>query len=126
VCVAIADYDDVVSGVPVEQALSDWPYSKAVLRLHGQFSRAGGFQRCLDHLVVTPRENSIAFLVDADMVAYPGLTNRIINNTIVDKVRASVGSLFRSSPSPSPSPSPPLSSYLLPPSHFHLALDLNF
>ncbi len=87
-CVAIADYDDVVSGVPVEQALSDWPYSKAVLRLHGQFSRAGGFQRCLDHLVVTPREKSIAFLVDADMVVYPGFVNRIVQYTKRGKVWA--------------------------------------
>ncbi len=45
VCMAVADYNDVLSGVPLEAALSDWPYSKAVISLHGAFSRAGGFQR---------------------------------------------------------------------------------
>jgi hypothetical protein len=80
-----------VSGVTVDEALQDWPLDKAVVRLEGVFSRAGGFQRIMDHLVKTPREESILFFVDADMVAYPGLLNRVLRNTIRGHVRAVCG-----------------------------------
>jgi hypothetical protein len=87
VCHGVADYNDVTSGVPLEAALEDWPYDRAVIHLHGAFSRAGGFQRCLDHIVTTPRNQSLVFFVDADMVAYPGLLNRIVENTVEGVVR---------------------------------------
>ena len=54
-CIGVADYNDVVTGVPLDVALEDWPYDKAVISLHGNFSRAGGFQRAIDHLVTTPK-----------------------------------------------------------------------
>ncbi len=81
-CLAVADFNDVVSGVPIGLALEDWPYAKAVISLHGPFSRAGGFQRCIDHLVTTPKDQSLMFFVDADMIAYPGLLNRILQYTV--------------------------------------------
>jgi hypothetical protein len=87
VCHGVADYNDVTSGVPLEAALEDWPYDRAVIRLHGAFSRAGGFQRCLDHIVTTPRNQSLVFFVDADMITYPGLLNRIVTNTVEGVVR---------------------------------------
>ena len=85
VCAAAGDYNDVVVGPTVWEAMEDWPYNKAVIQLKGPFSRAGGFQRCMDHLVTTPRNESLVFLLDADLVAFPGLLNRIINYTRVDR-----------------------------------------
>jgi len=87
-CLAVADFNDVVSGVPIGLALEDWPYDKAVISLHGPFKRAGGFQRCIDHLVTTPKEKSLMFFVDADMIAYPGLLNRIVQYTVQGVVSA--------------------------------------
>ncbi len=87
-CMAVADYNDVVSGAPIEAALGDWPHDKAVISLKGPFSRAGGFQRCIDHLVTTPKNESLMFFVDADMIAYPGLLNRILQYTAAGVVRA--------------------------------------
>ena len=80
-CMAVADFNDVVSGPPIDAALEDWPYDKAVVSLHGLFSRAGGHQRVIDHVVTTPRDKSLVFFVDADMIAYPGLLNRIVGHT---------------------------------------------
>ena len=91
-CIAVADYNDVVSGAPLSAALEDWPYDKAVISLHGNFSRAGGFQRAIDHLVTTPKTKSMVFFVDADMIAYPGLLNRIVKYTVQGEVRRVVGS----------------------------------
>ena len=88
ICLAVADYDDVVVGPPIGVAMREWPHSKAVVRLTGAFSRAGGLQHAIDALVTTPRDKSIAFLVDCDMVIYPGFTNTLAANTILGRVSA--------------------------------------
>jgi hypothetical protein len=51
--------------------------------------QAEGFQRCLDYLVVTPPEQSIAFFVDSDMIGFPGLLNSVVENTKRGEVRSS-------------------------------------
>lgn len=81
VCVTIADYDDVVVGPPVAAALASWPHSYAVRSVKGPFSRAGGLQVLVSSVVVTPANASLLFVLDADMVAYPGLMRDILAHT---------------------------------------------
>jgi hypothetical protein len=40
-----------------------------------------GRQYLLHHIVSTPRNQSIAFFVDADMVGFPGLLASVLSNT---------------------------------------------
>jgi hypothetical protein len=81
-----ADFDDVVAGTTVWEALEPWHYSKAVVSAKGRFKRAGGFQFVLDSLVTTPANDSILFFVDTDMVTYPGFLNKVVKHTVEGKV----------------------------------------
>ena len=38
------------------------------------------------NLVTTPVDRSIVFLVDTDMVTYPGFLNKLVKNTVLGKV----------------------------------------
>ena len=84
-CLTIANYNDTVVGVPVDVALRDWPYEHATTAVAGPFSRAGGFQRVFDTLVTTPWNASIAFLVDTDMITYPGFLNQVASKPVRGK-----------------------------------------
>lgn len=80
VCVTVADYDDKVVGPPVSAALESWPFSHCVVPVRGHFSRAGGLQALLQHVISTPPERSVAYFLDADMVAYPGMLSCVLSN----------------------------------------------
>ena len=56
------------------------------MNLKDPFSRTGGFQVLLDEAIVTPASNSLFFLVDADMVAYPGFMHQLTNYTRVKEL----------------------------------------
>lgn len=84
VCLAVADFDDPPRlSVPVAEALTDWPHDAVVLSVPGSFGRTAGFQACLDSdaVVTTPRNDSVAFFVDADMVVFPGMLRALLTYT---------------------------------------------
>lgn len=83
-CVTVADYNDTPYGPSVDMALADWPLNAHVVPVKGNFSRAGGLQKLLDNVVTTPPEQSLMFFMDADMIVYPGLVERVVSNSKAD------------------------------------------
>ena len=81
VCLAIANFDDVLSGVPLSRAVEPWPFDVEVLSMKGGFSPAGGFEAVVQKVVKTPYDKSLIFRIDADMVVYPGFLARVLKNT---------------------------------------------
>ena len=79
---SVADYDDVVVGPTAEYALDAWNSSCHHIRVRapdgGGFDAAFARQVAVDAAVFTPRDQSIVFWLDTDMVVLPGLIRNIL------------------------------------------------
>ena len=79
---SVADYDDVVVGPTAEYALDAWNSSCHHVRVRspasGGFDAAFARQVTVDAAVYTPRDKSIVFWLDTDMVVLPGLIRNIL------------------------------------------------
>jgi hypothetical protein len=81
ICMAIADFDDHVVGASVLTALKSWKYDYHVESIKGiPFSRTMGLQRMLNTALTTPANQSIMYLMDTDMVGYPGMLRYVVQN----------------------------------------------
>ena len=79
---SVANYDDVVVGPTVDYALDAWNSSCHHVRVRAP--AAGGFdagfarQVTVDAAVYTPRDKSIVFWLDTDILVLPGLIRNIL------------------------------------------------
>ncbi|KNC78727.1 hypothetical protein SARC_08850 [Sphaeroforma arctica JP610] len=87
VCMAVADYDDVVVGMTAAEALLEWREkggSHHIQSLPGTFSRAGAMQGILRDdakLLTTSEDESLLFVVDTDMALFPGFLDDLVQST---------------------------------------------
>ncbi|KNC77513.1 hypothetical protein SARC_10026 [Sphaeroforma arctica JP610] len=86
VCFGIGDYDDEVSGLTSLEAMEYWKGSHHIASLNGNFSRGGGIERLFkpNSILVTPEEQSILYVMDTDMMVWPGFLDDLILNTQPD------------------------------------------
>ncbi|KNC87166.1 hypothetical protein SARC_00694 [Sphaeroforma arctica JP610] len=83
-CLGVADYDDVVDdSMRSAEALEHWSGSYDIRSVSGPFSRGGGIKSLLtpNNILTTPEDKSIYYIIDTDMVVWPGFIDDVIKNT---------------------------------------------